>query len=81
MTFFAAGDAREPEIGELCTSAFQQKDIAGLHVPVHDAVVLGVFERRRDLAHDGRCVRPPQSPALAQHLIQRRAVDENSMMK
>ncbi|SCE38330.1 hypothetical protein GA0115253_104728 [Streptomyces sp. Termitarium-T10T-6] len=60
----------------VAVGARRDQDVAGLHVPVHQVVVMGGVERGRDLGGDPDGGRQIQRPAAVDEDAQIRARDE-----
>ena len=69
------GHLRDPEVGDLHVAVRVDQDVGRLHVPVDDAVVVGVLERRAELQQDSLHDGYGQWRVLADHHVEWSAVD------
>ena len=67
---------RDAEVGDFHLTVRGDEDVAGLHVTVHDTVAVRVAKRRRHLGDQLGRARRRQRARAAQHVRERRALDE-----
>ena len=69
-------DPGQAEVEHLDEAIGGDRDVRGLEIPMHDAVLMGRFERAGDLPRDGQGLVECQRAACGQVLLQRDARDE-----